>query len=131
MGDAMFITDGKNEKRGREMEEKRRHKRLEIDVSIELERLGEGGETASAYVPVEVTDISRTGIGFKAAQKLAEGSFFNTKIQIWTKEVIETVIKIVRTEESESTYRYGGIFIAMADSDAFKIDVYQIFHDYA
>ena len=127
-GDAMLITD-RNEKRGVEMEEKRKHKRLELDVSIELECLGEDGAAELRYVPVDVTDISRAGIGFKAEHKLSEGSFFDTKLQIWTKEILEVVIKIVRVEETEDTYRYGGIFIGMADSDVFKIDVYQIFND--
>lgn len=51
------------------MEEKRRYKRLELDVSIELERLDETGITIVKYSHADVVDISRSGIGFKAAQK--------------------------------------------------------------
>ena len=47
------------------MEEKRKHKRLELDVTVELERLDEDGVTTLRYSHVEVVDISRTGIGFK------------------------------------------------------------------
>ena len=46
------------------MEEKRHHKRLKIDVSIQLERLTEDGTTTYDYTQVEVTDVSRGGIGF-------------------------------------------------------------------
>ena len=53
------------------MEEKRRHKRLELDVTVELERLDEDGVTTLRYSHVEVVDISRTGIGFKAGQRLS------------------------------------------------------------
>lgn len=47
------------------MEEKRKHKRLELDVTVELERLDEDGVTTLRYSHVEVVDISRTGIGLK------------------------------------------------------------------
>ena len=52
------------------MEEKRRHKRLDLDVSVQLERLDEDGVTTLKYVHVDVTDISRSGIGFSSKQKL-------------------------------------------------------------
>ena len=40
------------------MEEKRKHKRLELDVTVELERLDEDGVTTLRYSHVEVVDIS-------------------------------------------------------------------------
>ena len=98
------------------MEEKRKHKRLELDVTVELERLDEDGVTTLRYSHVEVVDISRTGIGFKAGQRLEVGSHYNTKIQIWTKEIIDVVIEVVRCEELEDGYRYGGIFIGMSNT---------------
>ena len=33
------------------------------------------------------------------------------------------------TVELERGYRYGGIFIGMSNTDALKIDIYQIFND--
>ena len=111
------------------MEEKRRHKRLEIDVSIELERLDEDGITTLKFVHVDVTDISRSGIGFKANRELEVGTYYDTKIQIWTKEVVDAVVEIVRREKTEDGYKYGGVFIGMTDTDALKIDIYQIFND--
>lgn len=111
------------------MEEKRRHKRLDLDVSVQLERLDENGITTLKYVHVEVTDISRSGIGFKAAKKLEVGTYYDTKIQIWTREVVDAVIEIVRMEEVEDGYKYGAVFIGMTDTDALKIDIYQIFND--
>lgn len=112
------------------MEEKRRHKRLELDVSIQLERLDEEGITTLKYIHVEVTDISRSGLGFKAKKPLEIGSYYDTKIQIWTKEVVDAVIEIVRVEELEDgTYKYGCVFIGMTDTDSLKIDIYQIFND--
>lgn len=111
------------------MEEKRKHKRLDIDVSVELERLDEDGVTTLKYVHVDVTDISRSGLGFKARKELEIGSYYDTKIQIWTKEVVDAVIEIVRRENAGDGFRYGCRFIGMSDTDALKIDIYQIFND--
>ena len=111
------------------MEEKRKHKRLDLYVDVQLERLDEEGVTTLKYVQVDVTDISRSGIGFNAKAKLNIGTYYNTKIQIWTKEVVDTVIEIVRCEETAGGYHYGAGFIGMTDTDALKIDIYQIFND--
>ena len=109
------------------MEEKRRHKRLDLDVSLQLERLDEDGVTTLKFVHVDVTDISRSGLGFTSKQELAVGSYFDTKIQIWTKDIIEAIINIVRCKEDEEGYHYGATFVGMIDKDALKIDVYQMF----
>ena len=42
------------------MEERRKHKRLDLEVMVELERLDEESVTTLKYVHVEVTDISRS-----------------------------------------------------------------------
>ena len=39
------------------------------------------------------------------------------------------MIEIVRREDGPDGYRYGAIFIGMTDTDALKIDIYQIFND--
>ena len=111
------------------MEEKRRHKRLDLDVSLQLERLDEAGVTTLKYVHVDVTDISRSGLGFVSKQELPIGTYYDTKIQIWTKEVVDAVIEIVRCDKNNDMYKYGCIFIGMTDADALKIDIYQIFND--
>lgn len=113
------------------MEEKRNSRRLDLDVTVELERINEGeGVTTLKLVHVDITDLSKSGIGFKTNQKLDIGSYYNTKLQIWTKEVIEAVVEIVRCEETEDGYQYGASFIGMIESDALKIDIYQIFYEY-
>ena len=74
------------------MEERRRHKRLDLEVMVELERLDEESVTTLKYVHVEVTDISRSGLGFKSKADLEIGSYYDTRIQIWTKEVVDAVL---------------------------------------
>lgn len=112
------------------MEEKRRHKRLDLEVRIELEHLDRDDITTLKYVNVNVTDISRSGIGFVSKSKLEIQTYYDTKIQIWTKEIVDAVVQIVRRQElPDGTYKYGGAFIGMTDTDALKIDIYQIFND--
>lgn len=111
------------------MDEKRKHKRLDLDVKVQLERLDEEGVTTLKYVHVDVTDISRSGIGFNCAKALDIGTYYDTKIQIWTKEVVDAVIEIVRREGGDGDFHYGAVFIGMTDTDALKIDIYQIFND--
>ena len=43
--------------------------------------------------------------------------------------MVDAVIEIVRCEEKEGVYHYGAVFIGMTDTDALKIDIYQIFND--
>ena len=52
------------------MDEKRRNKRLDLDVSVQLERLDEAGITTLKYIHVDVTDISRSGLGFTSLQEM-------------------------------------------------------------
>lgn len=110
------------------MEEKRKDKRLDLDVNVQLERLDEDSVTTLKYVHVDVTDISRSGIGFRSKVALETGTYYDVKIQIWTKEVVDAVIEIIRRTENPDGYAYGGIFIGMTDTDALKIDIYQMFN---
>jgi D-mannonate dehydratase len=98
-------------------------------VNVQLERLDQAGITTVKYIHVDVTDLSRTGIGFKSQQMLETGTYYDAKIQIWTKEVIDIVIEIVRRVDKDGGYQYGGIFIGMTETDALKIDIYQIFNE--
>lgn len=111
------------------MEEKRKHKRLDLNVALQLERLNEDGTTTSNYVDVDVTDISRSGLGFMSGKELEVGTYYDTRIQIWSREIVDAVLEVVRGEEKGDGYKYGGEFIGMSDADALKIDIYQIFHD--
>ncbi len=112
------------------MEEKRKDKRLELGVDVQLERLDEAGVTTLKYVRVDVSDISKSGIGFKCQNELDVNSYYDTRIQIWTKEIINAVIEIVRrADNGDGSYSYGAVFIGLPDTDALKIDIYQMFNE--
>ena len=80
---------------------------------------------------VDVTNISKTGLAFRVQDvKFDAGACFDARIQIWTKETIDTVFKVVRVNELENgLYEYGCIFVGMTDTDALKIEIYQLFND--
>ena len=113
------------------MEEKRKNKRLDIGVKVEIERIDEDNVTTVKYMEVEVTNISKTGLAFRVPDvEFNEGACFDAKIQIWTKETIDTIFKVVRVNKLEDgTYEYGCIFVGMTDTDALKIEIYQLFND--
>lgn len=109
------------------MDEKRKDRRLELDVSIELERLDQGEMTTLKMMHVDVTDLSGSGMGFRTGHLMEIGSLYDTRIQIWTKEVIETVIRIVRCDKiSEDLYQCGATFVGLMGSEALKINIYQM-----
>jgi hypothetical protein len=113
------------------MEEKRKNKRLDIGVKVEIERIDEANVTTVKYMEVEVTNISKTGLAFRVPDvEFEEGACFDAKIQIWTKETIDTIFKVVRVNKLEDgTYEYGCIFVGMTETDALKIEIYQLFND--
>ena len=59
----------------------------------------------------------KTGLAKKDAEKAVSA-------------VVDAVVEIVRrTDSEEGVYHYGAVFIGMTDTDALKIDIYQIFND--
>ncbi len=104
------------------MTEKRRAKRMELNVSIKLGTLSGDGE--KKYYDVDLINLSKSGIAFKSEQTLEVGKCYDTRITIWTKEVIETVVRIVRCNGNE----YGGEFIGLASADEMKINIYELFN---
>ena len=113
------------------MEEKRKNKRLDIDVKVEIERIDQDNITTVKYMEVEVVNISKTGLAFRVPEVEFEvGACFDARIQIWTKETIDTIFKVVRVNKlDDGIYEYGCIFVGMTDTDALKIEIYQLFND--
>ena len=107
--------------------ERRKNKRLPLNVNLEIERLSQGdGITTVKYVEVVVSDLSKTGIGFTTGVSSDIGTFYIARIKIWTSEIVESVIKIVRCTRKGKIYEYGGVFVGMMDADAMKIEIYQM-----
>ena len=109
------------------MEEKRRFNRLDIAVEIEIERIDQEDMTTVRYLKVKTLDISKGGIGFESDYDFAIGATFTAFITIWTGEKLQTIFKVIRKNEAEDgNFHYGCIFVGMQDSDALKIQIYEM-----
>ncbi len=112
------------------MEEKRGSKRLDLSVKVEVERIDTTNTTTVKYMEAQVTNISKSGLAFVVPNDFEIDTCFNARIQIWTKETIDTIFKVVRKKElGDGMFEYGCIFVGMTDTDALKIEIYQLFND--
>jgi len=102
--------------------EKRRARRMDISVSIRLKPIESDGEVNDFFV--DVINISRSGMAFKSTEELKPDNYYDTQITIWTKERIETVVRIVRKEGDT----YGGEFVGLSSADEMKINIYEMFN---
>lgn len=108
------------------MQEKRKSRRFVLDAEIAIERID---GTRKKNVPISVCDVSKTGIGFICDEILEMNSVYKIRLKIWTGDVVDTFVNIVRFDNSGDEYVYGGIFIGMPDSDASKFSIYEMFED--
>lgn len=112
-------------------EERRRAKRVELNVTIILKSITSSGMTVTRELPVQVVNISRSGIAFKTTEELEMGTYYDTHIKMTNSESFEAVIEIVRhTLDSDGEMMYGCRFIGMNSENQFKIDVYQIIQEH-
>lgn len=109
------------------MEEKRKSKRTELLSKIIMKRL-DGSRVEEATI--DITDVSKTGVGFTSAKVLTIGAVYEAYLTIWTKEVIHAFLEIVRIEKKGSDFSYGAIFIGMPEMDAARIETYQTVEDH-
>lgn len=102
--------------------EKRRYQRTELKSKLVIKQLdGPIGKEVS----IEVTDISKVGVGFNCTEPLAISGIYEGFLTIWTKEVIHAFLEIVRIEMKEDYFEYGAIFVGMPEMDSKRIEIYQ------
>ncbi|MDO5403366.1 MAG: PilZ domain-containing protein [Eubacteriales bacterium] len=109
--------------------EKRKSKRIDVDVKISLNELGDKFVSgfSNNLRSVHVINISKDGIAFKSDENLALNSFYDTMIKLDNSDTFEAVIEIIRMENlGEAKTTYGCRFVGINAEDRFKIDVYQI-----
>lgn len=104
------------------MEERRKSRRMGLESTIMVNRIDNGN---AEEITIEIQDLSKTGIGFLCKKELEMGAIYESHITIWTKEVIHTLLKIVRKVSHENEFLYGAEFMGLSDIDAFRISVYE------
>lgn len=103
-------------------QERRKTRRSDLESKLVMKRLD--GNTGHE-VTIQISDVSKTGIGFECTEPLQIGEVYEAYLTIWTKEVIHAFLQIVRIELKGGSYGYGAIFIGMPEMDSARIEVYQ------
>ena len=116
------------------MQEKRRTKRLDIDVTIKLNQVKNmkiAEDMNVNDIEVQLVNISREGLAFKTFEELRLNTFYDVNIVLWTKETFESVIEIVRSEryDDDEEILYGCRFIGIRPADQLKIQIYEILNE--
>ena len=106
------------------MEEKRRNKRMVLNAQIIMKKVG---GASGENVPIEVVDLSKSGIGFSCAKPLDMNAIYEMELTIWTKDVIHAFINVTRYDKSKNVY--GATFTGMTEKDVSRISVYELFED--
>ena len=110
------------------MEEKRRARRMPIKLSLEISDLYKQDyvHVININAPIEVLNISKTGICFSSESILPVGYYFNANINLGEKETLRSVIKIIRSQPiDENLTMYGCEFVGMAEILSFIFDAYE------
>lgn len=108
------------------MDEKRKNRRSDLNNKLRLEIIGaENGRKFPAF-DVDIIDVSSNGIGFHTDEQLMIGEMFNGELELWTKQKLNVVIKVVRSSVEEEGYNYGCIFIGLQNADSMHIKIYQM-----
>lgn len=108
------------------MQEKRRGKRYVLGATIVMERVD---SDRKKRVPIIIRDVSKSGLGFACAELLEMNSVYKVEMTIMTGDVVDTLINIVRFDNSSDDYVYGGTFVGMPEGDTSKFAIYEMFDD--
>lgn len=108
------------------MQEKRRHKRFPVHLELEISQLfKQDNVAANVSAPIEVTDVSKSGIGFRSDNVLPIDYYFNAKLQLGGPEnTLFCVVKIIRIGSDGETNLYGCEFVGMAPVFDYIFDEY-------
>ena len=100
------------------MIEKRKAERINVDLELNVSSLFKQNniEIANIDSPIEVLDVSKSGIGFIAKSVLPLDFYFNAALQLGSDNgILYCVVKIVRCEPLlKDEYNYGCEFVGMA-----------------
>lgn len=110
------------------MDERRKYKRLPIELEIEVDKLfRQDNEIIEGFnKSIEVVNISKTGIGFLCAQEFPLEYYFNAKIEFSEKQFFYCVIKIIRKEKVGEGFFFGCEFVGLAEFLSKKVDEYEL-----
>lgn len=111
------------------MDEKRRSKRLPVTIKLHVSSLfkQDNVKVEGLDAPIEVFNISQSGIGFKSTCNLPLDYYFNARIELGSPDsCLYTVVKVIRQQRLEDNmYIYGAEFIGMPSVLSYIFDEYE------
>lgn len=111
------------------MEEKRRYRRLPIQLQLDVSEVfkQDNDVIKDLNAEIEVFDISKAGIGFTTTTVIPEGYYFNATIVFENSEQkLLSVVKVLHSFKlDDGKYRYGCEFVGMASIFDFVFDEYE------
>lgn len=99
------------------MIDKRKHKRVNVKLNLVVSTLfNQDSDNININSPIEVKNISKSGIGFITRSILPLDYYFNAALTFDNEDsILYCVVKIIRCEALEDNeYSYGCEFIGMA-----------------
>lgn len=98
--------------------EQRRAKRVPVSLKLEVSSLfkQDNVKVSNINAPIEVQNISKSGIGFSTDSTLPVGYYFNARLEFSKEdEVLNCVVRIVRYDKTEDGKNfYGCEFVGMS-----------------
>ncbi len=108
------------------MEERRKAKRMPVTLTLEICNLYKQNheQVTDLHAPIDVVNISKTGIGFRTQSVLPMGYYFTANINLGTEDTLRCVVEIIRAQEEEDSILYGCEFVGMADVLSYVFEDY-------
>ncbi len=108
------------------MEERRKAKRMPVTLTLEILNLykQDNVQVSNLHAPIEVLNISKSGMGFRTESVLPMDYYFNANINLGTEDTLRCVIKIIRTQPDGDAYIYGCEFVGMASVLSYIFEEY-------
>lgn len=98
--------------------EQRRAKRVPVSLKLEVSSLfkQDNVKVSNMNAPIEVQNISKSGIGFSTESTLPIGYYFNARLEFGKEdEALNCVVRIVRRSKTEDGKNfYGCEFVGMS-----------------
>jgi hypothetical protein len=108
------------------VEERRRAKRLPVTLTLEICNLYKQDhvQVGNLHAPIDVVNVSQSGMGFRTQSVLPIGYYFNASINLGSEDTIHSVVEIIRSQEDGEEILYGCEFVGMADVLSYVFEDY-------
>ncbi|MDF2942000.1 MAG: hypothetical protein K0S01_858 [Herbinix sp.] len=108
------------------MEDRRKAKRMPVTLSLDIINLykQDNVQVGNLNAPIDVINISKSGIGFRSESILPLGYYFNANINLSNDDTLHCVVEIVRCQPDGNENIYGCEFVGMATVLSYIFDEY-------